>query len=61
LASYAQPTSTPFKQSQSYNDLVEYRFATKQAAREYSGAKQSFELNLAKVTVTNSKSFYAYI
>jgi hypothetical protein len=50
-----------YKHTQSYEDLVEYKLARKQAAREYREAKRSFELNLAKEIATNPKSFYAYI
>jgi hypothetical protein len=48
-----------FKHSQSYNDLVEYRVARKLAAREYTEAKRSYELNLAKEIATKPKSFHA--
>jgi hypothetical protein len=50
-----------YKQTQSYEDLVEFRLARNQAAREYREAKRSFEINLAKEIATNRKSFYSYI
>jgi Reverse transcriptase (RNA-dependent DNA polymerase) len=50
-----------YKQTQSYEDLVEYKLAREQVAREYREAKQLFELNLAKEIATNPKSFYAHI
>jgi hypothetical protein len=50
-----------YKQTQSFEGLVEYKLARKQAAREHRGAKRSFELHLAKGIATKPKSFYAYI
>jgi hypothetical protein len=37
-----------YKQTQSYEDLVECKLARKQVAREHREGKRSFELNLAK-------------
>ena len=50
-----------YRQSKSYNDLVEYKIAQNKAVKEYSKAKKQFERKLAKDIKSNPKSFYAYV
>ena len=50
-----------FRESQSYNDLVEYRIAQNKAVKEYRKAKGEFGRNLAKNIKSNPRSFYAYV
>jgi hypothetical protein len=49
-----------YRDSQSYNDLVEYRIAQKKAGKEYKARKQ-LERNLVQHTKSNPKGFYAYM
>ena len=50
-----------YRQSKSYNDMVEYKIAQRKAVKEYKKAKKQFERKLAKDIKTNPKSFYAYV
>ncbi|MGE5822757.1 MAG: reverse transcriptase domain-containing protein [Nitrososphaerota archaeon] len=50
-----------YRQSSSYNDLVEYKRAQNKAIKEYRRAKKTFERRLAKDIKKNPKSFYAYV
>ena len=50
-----------YRQSKSYNDLVEYKIAQNKAVKEYRKAKRQFERKLAKDIKSNPKSFYAYV
>ena len=50
-----------YKESKTYNDLVEYRRAQNKAVKEYQKAKVEFEKRLAKDIKTNPKSFNAYV
>jgi predicted RNA-binding protein YlxR (DUF448 family) len=50
-----------YRESQTYNDLVEYRIAQKKAGKGYKKAKKQFERNLAKDIKSNPKSFYARV
>jgi hypothetical protein len=50
-----------YRQSRSYNDLIEYKIAQNKAVKEYRKAKRQFEKNLAKDIKNNPKSFYAYV
>lgn len=50
-----------FRDSGSYNDLVEYNLARKLADREYRKAKRVFEEKVADEVKSNPKSFYAYV
>ena len=50
-----------YRESQSYNDLVEYRIAQNKAVKEYRKTKREFERNLAKNIKSNPRSFYAYV
>ena len=49
-----------YRQSKTYNDLVEYKRAQNRAVKEYRKAKKLFEKNLTKNIKNNPKSFYAY-
>jgi endonuclease/exonuclease/phosphatase family metal-dependent hydrolase len=50
-----------YRQSKSYNDMVEYKIAQRKAVKEYKKAKKQFERKLAKDIKINPKSFYAYV
>ena len=50
-----------YRESRTYNDLVEYKRAQNKAVKEYKKAKIEFEKKLAKDIKTNPKSFYAYV
>ena len=50
-----------YRESRSYNDLVEYRRARNKAVKEYKKSKIEFEKKLAKDIKSNPKSFYAYV
>ena len=50
-----------YRQSKTYNDLVEYKIAQNRAVKEYRKAKKQFEKKLAKDIRSNPKSFYAYV
>jgi ribonuclease P/MRP protein subunit RPP40 len=50
-----------YRESGSYNDLVEYKLAAKMAEREYRKAKRVFEEKVASEVKSNPKSFYAYV
>ena len=50
-----------FRESQSFNDLVEYKIAQNKAVKEYRKAKKEFERNLVKNIKSNPRSFYAYV
>ena len=50
-----------YRESQSYNDLVEYRMAQHKVVKEYRKAKREFERNLVKNIKSNPRSFYAYV
>ena len=49
-----------YRQSKTYNDLVEYKRAQNKAVREYRNAKKLFEKRLTKNIKNNPKSFYSY-
>ena len=48
-----------YRESKSYDDLVEYKIAQNKAVKEYRRTKRKFERNLAKDIRSNSKGFYA--
>ena len=50
-----------YRNSRTYNDLVEYRFFKKKADLECHKAKKSFENKVAENIKKNPKSFYAYV
>ena len=50
-----------YRQSRSYNDLIEYKIAQNKAVKEYRKAKRQFEKKLAKDIKNNPKSCYAYV
>jgi hypothetical protein len=50
-----------YRQSKSYNDLVEYKRAQNKAVKEYRKAKKQFEKKMAKDIKCNPKSFYSYV
>jgi hypothetical protein len=52
---------TVYRESGSYNDLVEYKLARKLVEKEYRKAKRVFEEKVANEVKSNPKSFYAYI
>ena len=49
-----------YRQSKSYNDLVEYRRSQNKAVKEYRKAKKQFEKKLARDVKNNPKNFFAY-
>jgi len=50
-----------YRQSKSYNDLLEYKIAQNKAVKEYRKAKHKFERKLSRDIMSNPKSFYAYV
>src|SRR5664279_3605844 len=50
-----------YRQSKTYNDLVEYKRAQNKATKEYKKAKRKFERSMAKDVKSNPRSFYAYV
>jgi hypothetical protein len=50
-----------YRETGSYNDLVEYKLARKLAERQYRKAKRVFEEKVANEVKSNPKSFYAYV
>ena len=52
---------TRYRESQTYNDLVEYKRAQNEAVKEYKRAKKQFERKLSKNIRMNPKSFYSYV
>jgi len=50
-----------YRQSKSYNDVVEYKLAQNKAFKEYRKAKQIFERKLAMNIKSNPKIVYAYV
>jgi len=50
-----------YRQSRTYNDLIEYKIAQNKATKEYRKAKRQFEKKLAKDNKSNPKRCYAYV
>jgi len=50
-----------YRQSRTYNDLIEYKIAQNKAVKEYRNAKWQFEKKLAKDIKSYPKRFYAFV
>jgi hypothetical protein len=50
-----------YKETQTYNDLIEYKLAQKRATKEFKKAKRNFEKRICKDIKQNPRSFYSYV
>lgn len=50
-----------YRESKTYNDLVEYKRARNKAVKAYKKAKKQFEIKIAQQIKINPKSFYSYV
>jgi len=50
-----------YRESKSYNDMLEYKIYESKAVKEYKNANKQFESKLARDIKTNPKRFYAYV